>query len=172
MDLKGNAVISLLRPPDIAALAERLVGAFRRSGDRLITAESCTAGLVGASIAPVPGSSDVFEGAFVTYRTDLKIDALGVSPDLLREETPYHPDVARQMAEGALRCSGRATVALAVTGVAGPGPDCGKPAGLVYIACARRGEAPRVEEHRFAGEPEEILTATVRAALLMALPPG
>ncbi|WP_207459148.1 CinA family protein [Azospirillum sp. SYSU D00513] len=161
----------LTLPSDIAYLAERLVQSFTASGDRLVTAESCTSGLIGASVAPVSGSAAVFEGGFVTYRTDMKTDALGVSSDLLREKTPYHPDVARAMAEGALRLSARATVALAVTGVGGPGPDCGKPAGLVYIAIARRGAELRVEEHHFAGTPQDVLADTIRTALLMALSP-
>ncbi len=156
-------------PADAAALAERLVGACAASGDRVVTAESCTAGLIGSCLASVPGSTDAFEGAFVTYRMDLKSDALGVPAELIGAVTPYHPEVARRMATGALDRAPHASLALAVTGVGGPGPDCGKPAGLVYIAAARRGGEPRVEEHRFSGSPKTVLGATIRAALALGL---
>lgn len=156
-------------PSDLEDLAKRLVAASGASGDRLVTAESCTAGLIGTCLASAPQSSEVFAGAFVTYRKDMKTDALGVPADLIERETPYHPEVARRMALGALDRTERATVALAVTGVGGPGPDCGKPQGLVYIAVAKRGEEPCVEEHRFPGSPKEVLAATIRAALLMGL---
>ena len=151
-------------PPDLERLAERLVAASAESGDRLVTAESCTAGLIGVCLASVPRSSEVFAGSFVTYRAAMKTDALGVPAELIAEKTPYHPEVARRMALGALERAKHATVALAVTGVGGPGPDCGKPQGLVYLAAVRRGEDPRVEEHRFSGTPREVLAQTVRAA--------
>ncbi|WP_029008680.1 NAD(+) synthase [Azospirillum halopraeferens] len=156
-------------PADATALACALVEACKASGDRVVTAESCTAGLIGSTLAAVPESSDVVEGAFVTYRTELKTDALGVPADLLDRLTPYHPEVAQRMAEGALARAPGATLALAVTGVGGPGPRCGKPPGLVYIAVARRGAAVRVEERRFEGTPKEVLAATLRAALALAL---
>jgi len=156
-------------PSDLEHLARRLVAASAGSGDRVVTAESCTAGLIGVCLASVPGSSEVFAGSFVTYRSAMKGDALGVPADLIEEQTPYHPEVARRMALGALERAKHATVALAVTGVGGPGPDCGKPQGLVYVAVAKRGEEPRVEEHRFPGSPKEVLAHTIRAALLMGL---
>jgi PncC family amidohydrolase len=156
-------------PADAEALATRLAEALAAEGERLVTAESCTAGLIGAAVAAAPGSSDVFEGGFVTYRTELKTDALGVSAKLLRERTPYHAEVACRMAEGALARAPGATLALAVTGVGGPGPECGKPAGLVYIAAALRDLPPRVEEHRFSGTPRAVLAATVRTALALGI---
>ncbi|PWC55208.1 hypothetical protein TSO221_06125 [Azospirillum sp. TSO22-1] len=156
-------------PPDLEHLARRLVEASADSGDRVVTAESCTAGLIGVCLASVPRSSEVFLGSFVTYRAAMKTDALGVSADLIEEQTPYHPEVARRMALGALERAQHATVALAVTGVGGPGPDCGKPQGLVYVAVVKRGEEPRVEEHRFPGSPKEVLAQAVRTALRMGL---
>jgi nicotinamide-nucleotide amidase len=156
-------------PSDVEALAARLVEALGAEEGRLVTAESCTSGLIGACVASVPGSYDAFAGGFVTYRKDMKGDALGVPQDLIREKTPYHPEVARLMALGALDRAGHATLALSVTGVGGPGSDCGKPQGLVYVAVCRRGEEPRIEEHRFPGSPKEVLAATIRAALVMGL---
>jgi nicotinamide-nucleotide amidase len=166
--LRGDEALFKV-PSDIEDLAKRLVASSGASGDRLVTAESCTAGLIGTCLASVPQSSEVFAGAFVTYRKDLKTDALGVPADLIEQLTPYHPEVARRMALGALERATRATVALAVTGVGGPGSDCGKPQGLVYIAVARRGEEPHVAEHRFPGSPKEVLGATIRTALVMGL---
>ncbi|WP_207477988.1 NAD(+) synthase [Arenibaculum pallidiluteum] len=165
-------------PADAETMAKRLVAALRASGDRIVTAESCTSGLIGSCVASVPDSSEAFAGSFVTYRTEMKTDVLGVPEALLRERTPYDPEVARQMALGALREAPHATMALAVTGVGGPGADCGKPAGLVYVAVVRRDAEPRVEEHRFPGSPKEVLAATIRRALAMGLamaagvPPG
>ncbi|WP_205574647.1 NAD(+) synthase [Indioceanicola profundi] len=155
-------------PADLHHMAQRLVTALQRRGDKLVTAESCTAGLIGASLAACSGASDVFAGGYATYRMDMKTAALGVPAELLKEKTPYHPEVAISMATGALERTGPATIAIAVTGVAGPGPDCGKPQGLVYIAVARRGQEPIVEEHRFTGPPQEVLSKTIRTSLTMA----
>jgi PncC family amidohydrolase len=142
---------------------------LKASERRLVTAESCTAGLLAACVAGAPGSSGVLEGSFVTYCSSLKSDALGVPAELIEEKTPYHPEVARQMASGALDRAPCASLALAVTGVGGPGPHEGKPAGLVYVGAALRGHAPHVEEHHFSGRPKEVLAATIRAALHLGL---
>ncbi|NYZ12517.1 CinA family protein [Azospirillum sp. RWY-5-1] len=155
--------------PDLADLAHRVVETYRAAGLRLITAESCTAGLIGACLAAAPDSTAVLHGAYVTYCSDLKSEALGVPADLIRERTPYDPEVARRMAQGALDRSPGVAVALSVTGVGGPDPDLGKPAGLVYIGLVRRGGDTVVEEHRFPGPPDAVLTATIRAALSLAL---
>jgi nicotinamide-nucleotide amidase len=117
----------------------------------------------------VPESSSVLEGSFIAYRAGMKIDALGVPEDLIAEKTVYDPEVARAMAEGALRRAAGAGLAIAITGVAGPEPDQGKPVGLVYIATQRRGAAPQVKECRFDGQPKEIVAATVREALQLGL---
>jgi nicotinamide-nucleotide amidase len=120
-------------------------------------------------VAGAPGSSGVLEGSFVTYCSSLKSDALGVSDALVREKTPYHPEVARQMATGALDRAPCASVALSVTGVGGPGPHEGKPAGLVYIGAALRGREPVAEEHHFTGRPKEVLAAAIKAALRLGM---
>jgi NAD+ synthetase len=154
---------------ELPILAHRLVASAAAKGIRIATAESCTAGLVAACLAGAPGSSKALEGSFVSYCSSMKIDALGVDADLLARETPYHPDVARAMAEGALARAPAAGLALSVTGVAGPAPDEGKPAGLVYIGAAVRGGATEAEEHRFPGRPRDVLAATVAAALSLGL---
>lgn len=133
----------------------------------LVTAESCTGGLLAGSLAAVSGSSNVLEGSFVTYRPSLKIAALGVSDALIERHTVYHPEVARQMATGALQASPQAGLALAITGVAGPGPDQGKPAGLVYVAVAVRDRQPEVGEFNFDGDPQTVITEAICAALTM-----
>jgi nicotinamide-nucleotide amidase len=154
---------------EIAAEGQRLVRALADRGLRLVTAESCTAGLLAACVAAAPGSSAVLEGSFVTYRPSMKIDALGLRETLIRERTVYDAEVAAGMARGALERARAADLAVAITGVAGPGPDQGKPPGLVFIATLRRGGAPEVTECRFPGRPDEVVAAALRRALDIAL---
>ncbi|MBB4004693.1 NAD(+) synthase [Aurantimonas endophytica] len=154
---------------EIAALGQRLAHALAERPMRVVTAESCTAGLLGACIAAAPGSSSVLEGSFVTYRPSMKIDALGVSSALIGDRTVYDPEVASAMAEGALQRAKGAELAIAITGVAGPEPDQGKPVGLVYIATLLAGGTPQVTECHFRGQPKEIVTAAIRKALSLGL---
>ncbi len=154
---------------EIALLGQRLARALEARRMRLVTAESCTAGLLAACVAAAPGSSAVLEGSFVTYRASMKIDALGVSDALIQERTVYDGEVATQMAQGALERAKGADLAIAVTGVAGPGGDAGKPPGLIYIATARSGRKAEVTECRFEGQPKEVIAATVRRALQLGL---
>lgn len=125
-----------MRPTDedLLELARRVGVACRERGIRIGTAESCTGGLVAHLITEVPGSSDYFSGAFVTYSNDLKIELVNVPGDLLEAHGAVSAQVARAMAEGA---RGRLAVdlAVAVTGVAGPdGGTAAKPVGLTYVA--------------------------------------
>jgi nicotinamide-nucleotide amidase len=139
----------------------RLLGENKRT---VVTAESCTAGLIAAALSHGEGASDVLHGGFVTYTKAQKASALGVGADLLNDVSSVHPKVAIAMAEGALERS-EADIALAVTGVLGPEPDeDGNPVGLVYFCCTRRGEAPKVRESRFDGEPDHIRHAVVLEA--------
>jgi NAD+ synthetase len=154
---------------EIAAQGQRLAQALAARNMRLVTAESCTAGLLAACVAGAPGSSSVLEGAVVAYRPSMKTDALGVREALIRERTVYDPDVARAMAGGALERASAANLAIAITGVAGPGPDQGKPCGLVYIATLRRGGNADVTECHFDGKPPEVVAATIRRALELGL---
>jgi nicotinamide-nucleotide amidase len=151
-------------------LARRVIDACRSCGLMLATAESCTGGLIGAAITAIAGSSDIYDRGFVTYSYAAKEAMLGVPAALIRDKGAVSAEVARAMAEGALARSA-AAVAIAVTGVAGPGSDSqAKPAGLVHIACARTGRATLHEEHRFgdigrAAVREASVTAALRLVL-------
>jgi len=154
-------------PADIASRARKLCALLAAQNLRIITAESCTGGLLAACLSEPSGSARFLVGSFVTYRPSLKIAALGVSAELIAARTVYDPDVARQMASGALEGAPEADLALAITGVAGPGPDQGKPAGLVFIAAALRGGVPVVRECRFEGAPQAVIAGAMRTALEM-----
>lgn len=131
------------------AAAEQLLQRARGSKLMLATAESCTAGLIAATLGAVPGASDVLERGFVTYSNHAKAELLGVPVDLIASKGAVSAEVARAMAEGALKQS-RADIVVAVTGVAGPGGgSADKPVGLVHLAVARRGGARLHEERRF-----------------------
>ncbi len=125
-------------PETLVAEAASLLAQLRANGLKLATAESCTGGLIAAVLTDVPGSSDVFERGFVTYSNASKSEAIGVDPAIVVRHGAVSAETARAMAEGALAHSA-ADIAVAVTGVAGPGggsPE--KPVGLVHLAAARR----------------------------------
>ncbi len=133
------------------------------------TAERCTGGLIAGALTDVAGSSDVVDRGFVTYSNAAKVEMLGVSPGSLEAHGAVSEEVAVEMAEGALARSD-AHVAVAVTGIAGPGGSEHKPEGLVWIACAVRGRDTTTERHEF-GAPgrDKVRAATVKAALTMLL---
>ncbi|NUT46535.1 MAG: CinA family protein [Saccharothrix sp.] len=112
--------------------AADVVRALRDRGETIATAESLTAGLVTAELTTVPGSSAVVRGGLVVYATDLKHSLAGVDAALLAEHGAVHPEVARQLAEGARERCG-ATWGLGLTGVAGPDPQDGVAPGTVHI---------------------------------------
>lgn len=117
-------------------LAEALLDRCRTAGVMLVTAESCTGGLIAATLTDIAGSSDVFERGFVTYSNTAKSELLGVPAALIEAHGAVSEEVARAMASGALARS-RANLAVAVTGVAGPaGGTAAKPVGLVHLAAA------------------------------------
>jgi len=122
---------------DHARVAE-LVAMLARRGVTVAAAESLTAGLFTATLTEIPGSSAVLRGGIVCYATDLKHSLVGVDGDLLARFGPVHPDVARQLADGArARCG--ATVGVGLTGVAGPGPQDGDAPGTVFVAVTGEG---------------------------------
>ena len=126
-------------PPVLIARAAALIERCRGNGLMLATAESCTGGLIAGLITSVSGSSDVLDCGFVTYSNGAKTRMIGVPADLITRVGAVSEDVARAMAEGAIAHSA-ADVAIAVTGVAGPGGGtAAKPVGLVHCAAARRG---------------------------------
>ncbi len=133
---------------EIFSIAESVLSEARAKGLMVATAESCTGGLVSGALTDVPGSSDVVERGFVTYSNEAKADMLGVDPELIAAHGAVSEPVARAMAEGAL-AHARADVAVAITGVAGPGGTDEKPEGLVHIAAAARSGALIHHENRF-----------------------
>ena len=121
----------------LIAQAADLLEACRAKGELIATAESCTGGLVSATLTAVPGSSDVFDRGFVTYSNTAKSEMLGVPYWLIERHGAVSEDVARAMAGGALTHS-NASLAVAVTGIAGPdGGTPEKPVGLVHFAAGR-----------------------------------
>lgn len=118
-----------------APAAERAVAALRAVGATVATAESLTGGLVCAALVSVPGASDVVRGGVVAYAADVKTSALGVPAELVAVRGTVDADVAGAMAVGVRERLG-ATYGVATTGVAGPGPSEGKPAGTVHVAVA------------------------------------
>ena len=130
-------------PAELAEAARGVVEANRAAGRRIAVAESCTGGLVCAALTEIPGSSDVFEAGFVTYSDRMKIELLGVSEEVLDTFGAVSIAVAWGMAQGALSRA-KADVAVAVTGIAGPGGGSErKPVGTVVFARALRGENPK-----------------------------
>jgi nicotinamide-nucleotide amidase len=127
---------------------EDLLQRARYWGLRIATAESCTGGMVAAALTDVAGSSDVFDRGFVTYSNAAKVEMLGVSTETLAEHGAVSEAVAREMAEGALDRSG-AGLAVAITGIAGPGGSEFKPEGRVCFGVARVGQPVRVETVEF-----------------------
>jgi len=132
----------------LLARAEKLLADARAKGLKIVTAESCTGGLIAGLLTEIPGSSDVVERGFVTYSNDSKHDLLDVPDDLIQRHGAVSAEVARAMALGALKHA-RADLSVAVTGIAGPGGGTDtKPVGLVYLAAAR-GERVIARECRF-----------------------
>ena len=122
----------------LLARAAELLDACRARNETVTAAESCTGGLVAATLTAIPGSSDVFERGFVTYSNSAKSEMLGVPFWLIERHGAVSEDVVRAMAGGALTHS-RANLAVAITGIAGPdGGTQDKPVGLVYFAAGRR----------------------------------
>lgn len=149
---------------DAAALLE----AARARGEKIVTAESCTGGLVAATLTAIPGSSDVFERGFITYSNSAKSELLGVPFWLIERHGAVSEEVARAMAGGALGHS-RADLAVAVTGIAGPGGGTAeKPVGLVHFAAMRR-DTPVVHDKVLFGDlgRAEIRRLSVEKALAL-----
>lgn len=155
-----------LFPTDLVATAEALLARLRAEKLRVATAESCTGGLIAGLLTEIPGSSDVVDRGFVTYSNEAKEDLLGVPRALLERHGAVSEEVARVMAEGAVKHS-RAGVAVAVTGIAGPaGGSVQKPVGLVHLAAARRGAKTLHRELRLGDLGRQgIRLATVKEAL-------
>ena len=150
---------------ELTAVAEALLVSYRQAGMRIVTAESCTGGLIAACLTAIAGSSDVVERGFVTYSNAAKTEMLGVPTATLQEHGAVSSHAAKAMAAGAL-AHASADVAVAVTGIAGPGGgSAAKPVGLVYIAAQRRGHQAEIARHMFSGDRNAIRMQSVAAAL-------
>lgn len=146
--------------------AETLLQSMRRRRLKLVTAESCTGGLIAGLLTEIAGSSDVVERGFVVYSNEAKTQMLGVSKDVIDNHGAVSEATARAMAEGALQKS-FADIAVSVTGIAGPGGgSTEKPVGLVHFACASRDGLTTHRRFVFAhSNRHEVRIKSVSAAL-------
>lgn len=152
---------------ELREAAEHALSACRKKGLKLVTAESCTGGLISAALTAIAGSSDVVDRAFITYSNEAKREMIGVPWDAILGHGAVSEPVARAMASGALACS-NAQIAVSVTGVAGPGGGSAeKPVGLVHFGAVRDGHEPIAERHVFPGDRDNIRRLTVLTALAM-----
>jgi nicotinamide-nucleotide amidase len=153
----------------IRALAEAVLTRCREKKLMVATAESCTGGLIAGALTDIAGSSDVVERGFVTYSNRAKTEMLGVPTALIVRHGAVSAEVARAMAAGAVEHA-PVELAVAVTGVAGPGGGSAeKPVGLVHFGLARKGKPVQSEHHVFPGDRESIRRATVARALELLL---
>ena len=152
-------------PDDIQTLARRVIEAAAARGLTLVTAESCTGGLVAGALTAIAGSSTVVDRGFVTYSNAAKTELLGVADKLIKAHGAVSEPVARAMADGAVARS-RAGVSVSVTGIAGPGGGTAdKPVGLVHFGAVGPNGAVHAE-HRFGDLGREgVRLASVRVAL-------
>jgi nicotinamide-nucleotide amidase len=153
-------------PSPLLRLAEVVIADARQAKLRIVTAESCTGGMIATLLTEIPGSSAVFDRGLIVYTNRAKQDLLGVPGDLIADMGEVSEAVARMMAEGAIENS-NAQLAVAVTGIAGPGGGTPrKPIGLVHIAAAREGRSILHEEQRFGDIGRtEVRLKTCEAAL-------
>lgn len=153
------------RAADPSDQVRMLAGALEARGLRLVTAESCTGGWIAKLVTDMPGSSAWFDAGLVTYSNEAKQRLLGVSAATLERFGAVSAETAREMLAGALACSA-ADVAVAVTGIAGPGGGTAdKPVGTVWIGWQRRGAGATAQCFHFAGDRDAVRRQTVVAAL-------
>ncbi len=157
-----------LFPQDIISTAEAIIRDFTAAGLMVSTAESCTGGLIAGALTEISGSSAVVDRGFVTYTNSAKIEILGVQAETLSRFGAVSEETARQMVHGALFRS-RAEIAVAVTGIAGPGGGSAeKPVGLVHLATKSRA-GTLIHRKMLYGDigRSEVRLATIRTALEM-----
>lgn len=155
--------------PAIRERSERLIKRLVARGEMIVTAESCTGGLIAGALTDIAGSSEAVHGGYVTYANRAKIEMIGVDEQLIELWGAVSESVARAMAEGARETAG-VEVSIAVTGIAGPGGGSeAKPVGLVYLACTTAG-GTSVIERRFGDiGRQQVRKASVLAALDLVL---
>ena len=148
-------------------MLSKLFTLCQQNGIKIVTAESCTGGLIAAAITDIAGSSVVFDRGFVTYSNEAKAEMLGVPMVLIEQYGAVSKPVAEAMAQGAIEHS-NAQLAVSVTGVAGPGGgSADKPVGTVWIGLCQRGMKPIATHHLFAGDRAAVRAKTVETALAM-----
>lgn len=173
-DLAPTGDDGSLLPADLVALARRVIEENARLGRKVVTAESCTGGLVVAALTEIAGSSAVVDRSFVTYSNEAKQKVLGVPEDIIETFGAVSVACAWAMAQGALK-NNDADVAVAISGVAGPaGGTAQKPVGLVVFARAIRGsDEVEAEERHFAPTSRaDIRRQAALVALELLLPPA
>lgn len=157
-------------PSDLFTLAKDFIERANQANARIITAESCTGGLIASLLTEISGSSTVIEGGFVTYSNEAKQEMLAVDSTLLQQYGAVSKQVSLAMAEGALDNSSQATISVSVTGIAGPnGGTKEKPVGLVHMATAATNLPTMHQPHNFNGNRNEIRLQTVEAAIKLML---
>lgn len=158
--------MSTIFPAELYDEARALLDELQRHALLVVTAESCTGGLIAALLTEIPGSSGMVERGFVTYSNASKIQLLGVPAEMIDRHGAVSEEVARAMADGALSHT-PAHIAISVTGIAGPdGGTAEKPVGLVYLGVAAKGEETLIRECRFGDIGRQaVRLASVREAL-------
>lgn len=153
---------------DISKAAKTVVAEAKDKSMKLSTAESCTGGLIGGALTSIPGSSSVVEGGIISYSNEVKVNVIGVSPEDLRRVGAVSSEVAASMAIGSRRIAG-SDIAVAVTGIAGPGGAVpGKPIGTVWFGLADA-EGVKTYLRHFAGDRDQVRAQTVLFALELLL---
>jgi nicotinamide-nucleotide amidase len=154
---------------DIRVLAKNVVSAYAAAHRKLVTAESCTGGLLAGALTDVPGASSVLERGFITYSNEAKTEVLSVLPETLEQFGAVSSPVAEEMAKGALTFS-RADIAISITGIAGPdGGSPEKPAGLIFFGLATRQGVLLHYKCNFSGTREDVRMQAVAEALKLVL---
>ena len=157
--------MNLLYQNNIAS-AKRLLSLCREKGVTLATAESCTGGMIGTTLTSIPGASDVFLGGIISYANSAKESLLGVPSETLLAHGAVSKETAEAMAKGAREALG-ATLAVSVTGIAGPGGETReKPVGLVHFGVVTQDSITSGKRH-FSGSREIVRLKTVAAALAL-----
>ena len=153
---------------DLALIAEQIVTKATAAGVMLTCAESCTGGMVAAALTDISGASSVLDRGFVTYSNEAKMDLLGVQDSTLTTHGAVSSETAREMASGALAAAPGTAVAVAITGIAGPGGGSAeKPVGLVWFGLATTADGPVTERHVFTGDRAAIRLQAAHHALSM-----
>jgi nicotinamide-nucleotide amidase len=157
-----------LQQLSIAQLAQNIVEKAQQNNIVIALAESCTGGMIAATLTDISGSSMVLDRGFVTYSNNAKMDILGVSQTGLRDHGAVSEFTARAMAHGTLIAAPEANLALSVTGIAGPGGGSAeKPVGLVHFSCQRRDAPQRHAAHTFSGNRGQVRRQALKTALIM-----